>query len=69
MMLNKVINKNAVEMVKMTDVTMDLALGRMTFVNALVFGDVITANYDYKKDQTNETIINPAIQQGFIKHH
>lgn len=58
---NWTVQKNAIEMVKIIDVTMDLTLGRMSFVNPLNFGDVITADYDYKADVTGEVIIDPAI--------
>jgi hypothetical protein len=45
---NWTVIKNSIEMIKGTEVTMDLIYGRMTFIEPLVFGDVINATYDYK---------------------
>jgi uncharacterized phage protein gp47/JayE len=62
---NWIIYKNSVEMIKTTEVTMDLQYGRMTFVTPLIAGDVITAKYDYKTAVIDEVLADPALGGEF----
>jgi hypothetical protein len=58
---NWTVLKNSVDMTKILEVSLNLETGEISFVDPLVFGDVITANYDYKVTVTGEVIIDPAL--------
>lgn len=52
--------KNTFELSKGIEVSLDLTTSLITFENPLIFGDVITATYDYKTAITGEVVVDPA---------
>ena len=57
---NWTISKNAIDLEKTSEVSLNLSTGEISFVNVLGVGDVITADYQYKKLVEDEVLIEPA---------
>jgi hypothetical protein len=55
------IKRNTVTMSKISEVEVVLTTGLITFKVPLIIGDAITADYIYKVNVTNETILDPAL--------
>lgn len=57
---NWMISKNGTDLLKLIEVSLNLQSGEISFVNSLSVGDVIMADYQYKVDVVDETVVDPA---------